>query len=387
MLHKCFTQVVLSITCLIMLGTAESYAKTSPAPKAVAPTEQNLLAQAKSGDSEAAYSYGKQLYRGLAGEAPNLKEAAYWLSRSAQQSNPDAALLLATLYKSGKLQAQKPNSARKLFQFAFTLLKSAAENGDASAMAKIGIIYSKGVFVKRDPKIALEWLEKAVAGGNPKAKSVLGRYTIWGNTKGYTEADALRLLHEAAQGGIISAWIQLGLAYSGAYNGTVNLPRAFDCFKKAAALGSIEGRRQMGIAYLAGLGVKKDVSEGYRLISEAANNGNIEAMYNKAVAYRLGVGTAENTAEYINWLKKAAANDHSDAAYLLGDAYRYGKGVAANRSEAIRYLTLSKNKANVLAIHALEDMKAENAEKLPSKASEAVSQPEPTRIEPPKAVE
>jgi TPR repeat protein len=356
--RKDVSMVIIFVVLFLSVIPMTAQAQPMPAMQ----TSEALLSQAKSGDAGAAYRLGKKLTQGIADKSPDYPQAIYWLQRAAQQSHSDAALLLALLYRKQPELAPKPTSAKEMFTFAFTLLNEAAEKGDEAAMARLGQIYAKGVFIPKDTKKAMAWLERAVKGGSPKAKSVLGRYAIWGTMPGYTEADALRLLQEAAEGGVISAWVQLGLAYTGAYNGTVNLPRAFDCFSKAASLGNNEGQRQMGLAYLSGFGVEKDIAKGRQLIQEAALGGNTEAMYNQAMMYRLGVGVAASDAEYINWLKKAAEEEHADAAYLLGDAFRYGKAIGQNREQALRYFRIARNKAHVMAIQALEEMAAESAE-------------------------
>jgi TPR repeat protein len=357
-----------------LLSAAEKTIATPPAPSSstfaftVPPTAEVLLQRAKQGDARAAFVLAKRYLHGLPRLAPDYEAAAHWLKRATQQNNPDAAILLASLYQSQKLTPPSATYAQELFQFGYQKLETAAKAGDADAMAKIGTLYAKGVMVKKDTKTALQWFEQAIAKGSLRAKYTLGGLTIWGNTAAYPEEKARLLLQDAADAGNSRAWVKLGLSYSGAFGGSVNAEHAAFCFGQALKLGSSEGARQLGIATLSGYGVAKNIPEGLRLITQAAEQGkNPDAMYHLAMAAHLGAtssganGTAKNNALYTKWLQAAGDYDHPDSDYLLGEAYLQGEGVPANRETAIFYLKAARNKANVAATHKLADMAAAEA--------------------------
>ena len=319
-------------------------------------TDEKVYESARTGNIEAALEYSKRLQLGLLGKKPDIKQAVLWLQRAAQQSNAEAALTLAMLYKTGQAKSPAPDSITHLTDFALYLLNEKAKQGNALAMAKLGQIYAEGILVKKDHKTALAWLTKAVAGGDPQAKLVLGRMTIWGISPDYPEERALRYLQDAANANIPDAWLILGMAYSGAYGGTVNHPRAFNAFKHAAKLGLSEGKRQMGLAYFSGLGVSKNNSKGLALVTEAAEAKNMEAMVNVASAHRMGVGTAKNPAQYVQWLSRAAERNLAEAQYLLGLAYLNGEGVSRNINTATTHLKAARSKGHVMAKRALEGL-------------------------------
>jgi genome sequencing data, contig C250 len=56
---------------------------------------------------------------------------------------------------------------------AFFLYRPLAENGDASAQYKLGLMYENGQGTKRDMEKAREWYEKAAANGDEEAKEAL----------------------------------------------------------------------------------------------------------------------------------------------------------------------------------------------------------------------
>jgi TPR repeat protein len=141
--------------------------------------------------------------RGYRGEQ-NIKEAAKWLTKSAEQGYPNALVILG-FYKYGGLgvtQDRKETiklwtkAAEQGFMIAQSLLgsryasgngvpqdykeavkwyKKAAEQGYASAQFNLGSCYANGEGVTKDMKEAVKWWTKAAEQGDADAKEELER--------------------------------------------------------------------------------------------------------------------------------------------------------------------------------------------------------------------
>jgi len=346
------------ISILFLLGAGSVHAIEIDDPI------QALIKKAKTGDNVSAFKYAERLQRGLPGEAPNFELAAHWYKIAAQQGNAEAALVLAELYETEKVTPPSPNAVKEMYEFGYRLLKADADRGRPSAATKLGLMFFHGQGVKEDANRAIKWLQRGVELGSAQAKVALGRLTIWNSTPGYNAEQSLEMLHEAAEAGQGSAWLHIGLAYSGAFGGRVNHPRALEAFEKAHKSGTTaEGTRQYGMAYISGLGVVKDETRGAELIREAAERGNSEAMYNLALLYRNGVGVEKSKSQEIAWFKKASDYKVPDADYYLAIAYRDGVGVTKSKEKALNYFKRAQIKKHVLAIRDYNELAGLNKPK------------------------
>lgn len=312
---------------------------------------EELIKKAKSGDNVSAFKYAERLQRGLPGQKPNFKLAAHWFKIAAQQGNAEAAITLAEMYENGEVTPPGKNSIKEMYEFGYRLLKADAEKGRPSAATRLGLMFFHGHGVKPDPNLAIKWLQRGVELGSAQAKLALGRLTVWNSTPGYSMEQALDMLHEAADAGQGSAWLHIGLAYSGAFGGKVNHPRAVDAFRRAhESRSSAEGTRLYGISHISGYGVAKDDAKGAKLVEEAAKRGNSEAMYDLGLLYRNGIGVPKDKKQELAWFKKASDYKVPDADYYLGVAYRDGDGVPQSKEKALDYFKRAQIKKHVRAI-------------------------------------
>ena len=310
-----------------------------------------IIEKAKKGDATAAFEYAERLRKGLPGKTPDYVNAAYWYKIAAQKGKATAAITLAEMYESGQVKAPTKDAAKDMYAYAYRILKVDAEKGRPSAATNLGRMFFHGKGVQADANLAVKWLQKGVDLGSAQAKLALGRLTIWNSTPGYNAEQALEMLHEAAEAGLGSAWLQIGLAYSGAYGGRINHPRAADAFRKAhESKASAEGTRLYGISHMSGFGVPKNEAKGATLLQTAAARGNSEAMYNTALTYRHGLGVRKDKKQELKWMRKAAAYKVPDANYYLGLAYRDGDGVRQSKDEALKYFKRAQIKKHVMAI-------------------------------------
>jgi len=119
-----------------------------------------LLAKASAGDAQSQVLIG-DFYAAGTVVAHDLKLAAEWYKRAADQDNLAGELHLADLYRDGG-----KGFPRELTQ-AVAWYRKAAEQGDATAQGNLGLLYSIGQGVPHDDLEAYYWLDLAAAVPGP----------------------------------------------------------------------------------------------------------------------------------------------------------------------------------------------------------------------------
>ena len=162
----------------------------------------------------------------------------------------------------------------------FKELEALAEKGDASAQAKLGVIYSDGDGVAKDDKEAAKWYRKAAEQGDAAAQFLLG--AAYSDGKGVPKDDqkALTWYLKAANQGKTQAQFLLGAMYSEGEGVPKNNQEAVKWFRKVALKGNVTAQFFLGIKYFKGEGVPKDIVNAYVWWKIAAINGNADARIN-----------------------------------------------------------------------------------------------------------
>jgi flagellar biosynthesis GTPase FlhF len=108
---------------------------------------------AQKGNAEAQFKVG-EMYETGRGVEKNMVEAKRWITRAAAQGNEAAnwKLLYYDLQNNGVTAANKPKLAE---------LQQAAKGGNGVAQYYVGLMHSRGVGLRRNSTVALDWLGKA----------------------------------------------------------------------------------------------------------------------------------------------------------------------------------------------------------------------------------
>jgi uncharacterized protein len=153
---------------------------------------------------------------------------------------------------------------------ALALLTPLAEQGDAVAQLKLGIIFSRGKTGSPDQVAALGWFTKAAEQGQVDAQFELGRI--------YRDGVGTRVDGNAAV-----SWLG-----------------------RAAAKGAPHAFNALGEIYLGHQDVPQDFTVARSWFLRGAQVGNSPSMYNLGVIYALGQGVAQDDVEAFKWLELAA---------------------------------------------------------------------------------
>lgn len=202
-----------------------------------------------------------------------------------------------------------------------------------SSIINIGKLYENGIYFKKDYEQAKVWYRKAKVLGNKRPMAELldrikaeanegliddlpdmlsyeekyelsKRYLLgMGLEKSFEKA--LPLLLECAQGGIRSAYKDLGLCY---VKGTINIKRGIWGFESTD------------------VGCERNYSLGYGYLTEYANHTvDGEVFYVLGTLCELGLGTQQDCSDALLWYKKAINVDYDKAVEHIASLYRYGK--------------------------------------------------------------
>jgi TPR repeat protein len=151
-----------------------------PAPGKI--NVNDLKIRAEAGDKTATRQLGDMYYLGREGVEQNFAEAARWYLQLARQGDVRAQTTIGLMYSRGYGVTKDPQAAHRWWSFA------AAAN-DAGAQYNLGLAYANGDGVAQDYSQAALWYEKAAQRTHVQAQTNLGM--LYHQGKGVAQ-DAVR---------------------------------------------------------------------------------------------------------------------------------------------------------------------------------------------------
>jgi TPR repeat protein len=195
-------------------------------------------------------------------------QATTWLleahAQSLDQMQGSAAYALA--------DALMPYAQRDYVR-ALELLAPLAEQGNAVAQLKLGIIFSRGKVNSPDHVAALRWFKKAAEKGQVEAQFELGRMYRDGLGARVDGKVAVYWFERAAEKGTPHAINALGELYPGNQNVPQDFAVARSWFLRGAQIGNSASMYNLGILYGLGQGVVQDEIEAFKWLELAADMG------------------------------------------------------------------------------------------------------------------
>lgn len=144
-----------------------------------------LLVKANAGDAASEVLVGESYAAGK-GVAPDLKQAAAWYRKAAEQSYIAGEIHLAVLYWDGGKGFPRDRSQ------AAAWYRKAAEQGDAGAQGTLGTLYSFGQGVAQDYVEAYYWLDLAAHVKGPKQEQYAANRQLVGQRITTDELEAVQ---------------------------------------------------------------------------------------------------------------------------------------------------------------------------------------------------
>ena len=154
----------------------------------------------------------------------------------------------------------------------YNALKLTAEQGDADAQFKLGVV--KGIDVPQNNHEAFKWFELAAKQGHSGAQHNLGVMYAKGMGVPHNIIEAIKWFESAAKQGHSGAQYELGEMYT-------RVPqhnhKALKWFESAAKQGHPCAQHKLGVKYATGDGVTQCYIEAYFWLLLAVENGNKDA--------------------------------------------------------------------------------------------------------------
>ena len=302
---------------------------------------QKLFAMsAQENNVKAQYALAIIYNKGL-GTPISSAQAIKWFERAAKQNHKPAMWELVQLFDQGG--TVKKDTARVL-----RILNQLADQGDVSAVNKLGIHYINADGVEQDLEKAGAYFLNASRQGYPPSQVNLGYYHLQGHGKnGVDYPEAIKWLTLAARQGEMSAQIAVGMMH---HEGN-GLPR-----------NSVKGYEWLLVAErtfaLATPPLQKNLAaEKQRLgslrqtVAAPLNRVQMQAARERALKFKpvklLGTGQAE-PADAKALLIKANAGD-PEAQFQLGQLHFKGIGGTTDLLQAYKWLTIAKDAGHALA--------------------------------------
>ena len=177
-----------------------------------------------------------------------------------------------------------------------------ADNGQATAQDKLGIMYANGNGVPKNSNRAVE------------------------------------LFRKSADQGLPSAQFHLALSYQNGHGVKQNYTEAARWFLMAAQQGHVRSQRSLGGLYSSGRGVQQDHAVANQWFRKAADSNDTPAQYYLGVSYQNGHGVQADEVVAASWFRKAAEGGYAKAQYSLGFMYANGVGVQRDLNEAVLWI-------------------------------------------------
>ena len=258
--------------------------------------------------------------------------------------------------KVGNVQSMFCAGAIKLyvsreFKEAIPWLEKATNAGHMRAPLVLGILYEQGSGVKEDASTAAKWYQKGMENGNAAAARRLANLYHLGTGVPHDEAKANELLKKAVEMGDKAApkFIEKreqdlkdtrpGMTIkSEAYR--LYKQKQFDqaarLYRQCADMGNDACQQAIGHLYEFGEGVPKDERQAAAWYRKSADQGDPIGQKALGLLYELGKGVPENWAEAFHLYFKGAEK-LQDSAFAVGRMYEFGMSVPQNRAIAIEW--------------------------------------------------
>jgi len=282
---------------------------------------KKLLELAWLGNSYAQYKLGNIYKR--KGVLQNYNEAVKWYRLSAEQENADAQYKLGIMFFCGWGVMRNSAEAMKWW-------KKSAELGNTDAQCRLVEMFEQEECVKRDFAEAAKWYQKLAEKGKVDAQFKLGNMYECGNGVKQDFSAAAKWYQEAADQGNAGAQFKLGNMYESGNGVKQDFSAAAKCYQDAATQGNADAQCKLGNMYEHGSGVKQDFDEAIRWYQKSAEQGNGEAL---------------------NRFHDFADNGIVSVQYILGGMYEQGKGVQKNCEEALKWYYEASVQGDIYAIN------------------------------------
>lgn len=184
----------------------------------------------------------------------------------------------AAQFELGGILLKGQSGVRKDPARALELMTSAAGQGHAEAMGAVGYFYANGIVVEKEEAKAVEWFRKGAENGGLKARLNYGKMLVEGRGIEKNEEEGRKAIQAAADQGQPDAAYAMGtICYFGEHGQSMDYPKAYFYFLKAAESGHVESQNMVGVMLESAQGVDMDSDQALEWYRKAAQQGHVKA--------------------------------------------------------------------------------------------------------------
>ena len=255
------------------------------------------------------------------------EEAERWYLRGTKAGDPEGYYCLAKLYL---------NTDR--LKEGLDCVQRGIDAGSPDCHMLLGNMYSDGLGVEQDYKLALHWLNLAGQMGQADALNNVGLAYRLGLGVVPDHPRALRIYQEAAAKGSAVAMFNVGSCFREGIGTKIDEKQAAKWIKKSAEEGYVEAQYHYGVLLMEGFGVPQDIRAGIDYIQQAADASFSEAQYQIGLLFLQGDLIPQDNSAAATWFELAAEQNHAAAQYELGVLLCSGEDVAPDYESSIAWL-------------------------------------------------
>ncbi len=288
--------------------------------------------KAEAGSFKGYYEYAEWLYN--QNDPTFLDEAKNYASKVALKGDAKAQVLYGRI-----------NSKLNDYLTAFTWFDKAADQGDADGMYEVANLYEKGLGVVSNSFKAYNYYYKAANKGNSDAQLKVSLAYFddkLPSTMKFSEEEAFRWIHSAAESGKAQAQFAMGSIYENGFGAKVDLKEAMTFYKQASDQGHKKAKRKLARLYVK-VGSLEQKKLGFDYLNQILdeNPNDYEVMTIVGDAYLNGWGATQNDNLGIASYRTAAEGGYPYAQYAMATFLSKGEHVDKNMKRAVYWLTQS----------------------------------------------
>ena len=216
----------------------------------------------------------------------------------------------------------------------------AAEQGNAQAQFKLGLLYDAGLGITQSDRQAQYWYEKAAKAGIVNAWVMLGAMYCENRNTGFSTR-GIRYLRMAAMKGNAIAQAALGEKYAVGAGVPMDSREGLQWLSQAADRGDTDAQNMLGTLYLSGRGVPCNPNQARNCFESAAHRGDRIAQYNLGLMHFQNSGTVESLSQAARWFLRSARQGLPEACLGMGRIYLSGYRIRKDYMKAYLWCSLA----------------------------------------------
>lgn len=282
-------------------------------------------------------------------KANERKQAAAQAKLQAQADKLAAQNNLEALVELGDRSYYGSDNSISNYVDALSLYQRAAQSGSAEAQYKLSMMYTLGIGIAYDAKLAFDWCLSSAKQGYAEAQFKLGSFYYLGLGTKVDYDQAIYWYEAAAKQGHAIAKYNLAVIFERGLGVPQDYARAIKLYKESIDGGFKVAMYNLGEMYYWGYGVKQDYKQAYEYYHVAAMHGCVVAQYSIGYLYEKGLGIKQSDARAFFWYHKAATQNHALSQLKLGLMYLHGDMVPVDHRKAESWLELAAAQGNANA--------------------------------------